>query len=321
MKKNIKILNAEPSGYSPQAKKILRSIGPVTECSPNRKQLLKLLQAYDVLIVRLKFQIDREMINAGKKLKVIVSATTGLDHIDVDYVRRRGIKILSLKGKKEFLKTVPATAEHTWALVLALMRRIPEAAEAVKKGHWNRDRLRGHDLAGKRLGIIGFGRIGKKVAAYGKVFGMEIRFWDPKQVSHPSYAIRQRTLNQLMKKSDVLCIHAALTGTSKKMISGSLLKLLPKGAYVINTARGEILGASALLKFLRQKKLGGAALDVIPGERAPGNKQRKALLAYAKKNSNLILTPHIGGATVESMTKTEVFMAERLKILIQKSFS
>src|SRR6185295_17876891 len=112
-------------------------------------------------------------------LKVIVTAATGVDHIDTDYATARGIEVLSLRGESEFLESVSASAEHTWALLLALVRRIPQAFASVQRGEWNRDLFRGHELKDKRLGIVGLGRVGRKVAIYARAFGMRTAAYDP----------------------------------------------------------------------------------------------------------------------------------------------
>ena len=175
----INILNAEPLNYSSEARKILESLGNIDEKLLKRNELLSCISEYHVLIIRFGFQIDEEIIEAGKNLKVIVTATTGLDHIDTEYATSKSIKIISLQGEKEFLSSIPATAEYTWGLLLALMRRIPSAFESVKRGFWNRDEFRGHNLAGRKLGILGLGRIGERVALYGLAFEMNVLAFDP----------------------------------------------------------------------------------------------------------------------------------------------
>ena len=129
-----RILNLEPEGYCDDAQAVLRQVGEISDGPLNRQALLERISAYDILIVRLHHQIDSEVLEAGKNLKVIVSGTTGLDHIDLQAAEDRQISVLSLKGERAFLNTITATAEHTWGLLLALMRRIPEAIEAVRAG-------------------------------------------------------------------------------------------------------------------------------------------------------------------------------------------
>ena len=174
-----RILNLEPEGYCREARAVLERLGEISDGPLCRRELLERISAYDILIVRLHHQIDQEVFEAGKNLKAIVSATTGLDHIDLVTAEARNLPVLSLRGEQTFLSTITATAEHTWGLLLALMRRIPEAIDSVQAGLWNRDALKGHDLEGKRLGIVGFGRLGRQVAMYGSAFRMRVAAYDP----------------------------------------------------------------------------------------------------------------------------------------------
>lgn len=314
----IRILNVEPTNYSREAFEILCSVGEVDERDLSCTALRNVLPSYHVLIVRLRNQISPELIDLGVRLKAIVTATTGLDHIDVGYAKDRGIDVLSLKGENEFLSRVPATAEHTWGLLLALTRRIPAAADAVQEGSWDRDAFRGRDLNGKRLGIVGYGRIGRIVARYAQAFGMSVMAYDPHlSGSLPTSIEMVSNLEELARNSEILSVHAALSEETVDLVGDRVLEALPEGALLVNTARGAIVNSNALLNCLESGWLGGAALDVIPGERHMDDPDRNRLLAYARSHDNLIITPHIGGATLESMWMTEVFIAKKLKRHLQ----
>ncbi len=310
------ILNLEPENYSPKARAVLDALGQVRLGPLPRAALLEALADVDVLIVRLAHQIDCEVLQAAPRLRVIVSATTGLDHIDLDCAARRGVTVLSLRGEYEFLRSIPATAEHTWALLLALVRRIPAAFASVLQGEWDRDRFKGHDLAGQRLGILGLGRIGEKIARYGQVFGMEVYAYDPYRQDWPAAVRRLSTQEELLSRSDVLTIHVPLNEETVHLVDAAALSALRRGALLVNTSRGQIVDEAALLEALRSGHLGGAALDVLADERG-GALAASPLLAYAREHDNLLLTPHIGGATYESMAATEVFMAEKLRRFLQ----
>jgi D-3-phosphoglycerate dehydrogenase len=313
----IRILNAEPENYSPEARRILTSIGELVERRLSQAELSKWVSDFDVLIVRLGLVVDKEVIEAGHRLRAIVTATTGLDHIDVESAKARGIAVLSLQGETDFLRGIPATAEHTWGLLLALVRRIPQAFESVRAGEWNRDAFRGHDLEGKRLGIVGLGRIGEKVAHYGIAFGMKVFAYDPYRKCWPDTVSRCISLHDLLRCSEVLSLHVPLNQETQGMIGKIELSLLPRGAVLVNTSRGAVLDEEALVEALEKGHLGGAAVDVIEAEFDVTRRQRSPLLEYARQHSNLIITPHIGGATVESMAKTEVFMAKKLSTFLQ----
>ena len=308
----IRILNAEPAGYCSKARAVLERVGEVTEKGVTRAELLECLSGFDVLIVRLNLQIDREIIDAGSALRVICSATTGLDHLDVEYARSRGIEVLSLFGETEFLRSIAATAEHTWALLLALFRRIPAAFEAVRSGQWERNNFRGNDLQGKHLGILGLGRIGEKVARYGQAFGMSVSAFDPNPVRWVEGVRRAETMRELLENADVLSVHVPLNPATFHLIGRNELALLPATAVLINTSRGAVIDTTALLESLEQGQLAGAALDVLEGEGDVGSLLTSPILDYARSHQNLIVTPHIGGATWDSMAATEIFMAEKV---------
>ena len=263
----VRILNAEPDRYSPEARVILEQIGTVDNGPLTRGELLARLPEYDVLIVRLAHQIDAEVLARGERLRAIVSATTGLDHIDLAEAEQRGVAVLSLRGETEFLRSIPATAELAWALLLGLVRRLPQAYASVLRGEWNRDAFRGHDLCGRSLGILGLGRIGEKVARYGLAFGMRVLAYDPTRDPWMEGVERANTMDELLAASEVLSIHVPLNERTEGLIGRRELALLPPGALLVNTARGAVLQREALLEALESGRLGGAALDVLWDER------------------------------------------------------
>ena len=167
----IKILNSESKDYSQEAYSVLLSLGSVQQSNLNRKSLLELIPEYDVLIVRLGNYIDKEIIDTATNLKAIITATTGLNHIDVKYANQKNVEIISLQGEYEFLKNISATSEHTIGLLLSLLRNIPSASNSVKDSIWDRNLYKGKEISGKIFGILGYGRIGIKVARYAKAFG------------------------------------------------------------------------------------------------------------------------------------------------------
>ena len=212
----------------------------------------------------------------------------------------------------EFLRSIYATAEHTWALLLALLRRITHAFESVRRGEWDRDAFRGNELYGKRLGIVGLGRVGEKIARYGLAFGMDVAAYDPYVAKWVEGVARLHRLADLLKRSDVLTLHVPLNAETTNMINSDELALMPPGSVLINTSRGEVVNETALVQTLENNRLAGAALDVVAYEREPEQRQCSPLLAHARTHENLLITPHLAGATHESMAKTEVFMARKL---------
>ncbi|MCK6581299.1 MAG: hydroxyacid dehydrogenase [Anaerolineae bacterium] len=308
-----RILNIEPLNYSDKARAILHSLGTLEESELTRAELIARIPEVDILIVRLSHQIGRDILDAAARLRVIVSATTGLDHIDLDYAAERSVTVLSLRGYTAFLRSVVATAEHTWGLLLALTRRIPWAFDSVRAGEWERDRFKGHDLRGRRLGICGLGRIGEHVSRYALAFGMTVFAYDPYRADDMQGVTRCASLQDLLAQSDVFTIHVPLNAETTRLIGTAELATLPRGALLINTARGDVIDETALIVALESGALAGAAVDVVIGERGDG---LNPLIAYACTHDTLLLTPHLGGATYEAMEATEVFMAQQLATLL-----
>jgi D-3-phosphoglycerate dehydrogenase len=310
------ILNAEPFGFSVTAKKILLGIGRYVEGSISSFIEEDRRQA-EVLIVRLERRIDKPILAQFPALRWIVSATTGLDHIDLDATAARGVEVLSLRGEAEFLTAIPSTAEHTWALLLALCRKIPASHASVVCGEWNRDAFRGTQLQNKTLGIIGLGRTGLMVAGYGSAFGMNVHYFDP-NVDDSNYK-RCTTLESLLEDSDVVTLHVHLTPETTQLLNASMLARMRSGAVLINTSRGRLLDEDALAQCVKTRRIAGAAVDVLASELQ--QRPTSPLLQLASSDRNVIITPHLGGATWEAMHLTEVFMANMLARAIDSSKS
>lgn len=266
-----------------------------------------------ILVIGLKYQIDKKFLDQFPSLKVIASPATGMNHLDLKEIKSRGIKIISLRGRKGFLRNVPSTAEETFALILALLRKIPWAFDDVKSGNWSRLDWRGYQLFGKTIGLLGFGRLGRIVTRYAKAFGMKIIACDPEvsgefMKSRGAVKVRQE---ELFKRSDIVSLHVLLTDETQNLVKEKHLKSMKSGAYLINTARAELIGKDILEKALKQKWIAGAAVDVMWDERGDGGHlKNNSLLEYTKKNKNLIILPHIGGATYEAMQVTQEYIAE-----------
>jgi D-3-phosphoglycerate dehydrogenase len=305
-----RILILEPNGYSPRALDILRSVATLEKNTFTAEELPAKLANYEVLIVRLGYRIDREFLAQAKNLKVIVSPTTGLNHIDLEATQDSGITVLSLKGETDFLNSVTATAEHTWGLLLALIRHLPTSVEDVRNGQWRRDLFKGNEVSGKTLGIIGCGRLGRHVARYAEAFGMRVIVNDVRQID----GYTQMPLDDLLKQADIISVHASYHEGTHHLLNAEKFALTKQGVLLINTSRGEIIDEAALLAGLQSGTVGGAALDVLSGENSGQADwlEHDPLVAYAKTHRNLLITPHVGGATAESMEKTEIFMAGKL---------
>ncbi len=293
----MKILVAAPEYFPDEILAELKDIADVDSKKLSRKELLGVIGNYDAVLARVDVKFDEELLSKAAKLKVIGSGTEGLDHIDVKYADSRGIKIFNLAGAH----TIPA-AEYTFSLIAALARKIPWGYESLKNGKWERSSFFGMELEGKTLGTIGFGKIGSRVAKYAKSFGMDILTYDPyiNQKSADDIGVKVTTLDDVLKNSDIITVHAFLSPETRKMINSETLSKMKNTAILVNTARGEIVDNDALIDALRNCKIAGAALDVFDEEPlTPDSK----IIQYANENQNLLITPHIAASTKEAVEK------------------
>jgi D-3-phosphoglycerate dehydrogenase len=276
----------------------LRQVAEVIVRPPDAAVLRQELAEADVYLASLHVRIDAAQIDAARKLKAIATPSTGLDHIALDAATRRGIAVLSLRDDKTFLNNLTATAELAWALLLSVVRRLPWAVQAARHGDWARDRFRGHQLSGKTLGIVGYGRLGRMVAEYGKAFRMRVIATDRARVD-PAEGVEVMPLNDLLAQSDVISIHVHLSDETRGLIGRQQFARMKRGAVLINTSRGAVVDEAALLDALNDGALLGAGLDVIEGEWRP-DLMDHPLIRHAATHQNLVISPHIGGVTYES---------------------
>lgn len=302
----MRIVNMEPFGYSKLAKQKFVSAGweyvesgweQDSQCQENAM----------ALIIRLSKKVDRTELDRFPNLKYLLSATTGLDHINFGVLNERGIQLVSLRGENRFLQTIPSTAEHAWALLLSLVRNIPWAVTNVDLGSWNRDAFRGYQMKDKRLGIIGMGRTGQKVASYAKAFGMEVGYYDP--YVHTDEHSRFERLEDLLVTSDVISLHVHLNDETRNMLNKENIRQIKKGAIVINTSRGAVLDENALVDALSKDLVGGIATDVLATELY--DVTASPLWQARHEGRRVIITPHIGGATWDAMWACEEFIADK----------
>lgn len=310
--RRLNILCPEPENYSDRGLQLLSSMGNLDARTLSQKDFELYAPDYDILAVRLQLRVTADIIRSSKNLKIILSPTTGTDHIDLPAAEKSKIKIFSLTGELEFLESVHSSAEHTFALLMSLVRHIPSSFDSVKKYTWVQSPFRGHELHGKVLGILGYGRIGRKVARYGHAFGMEVVVFDPYVNFRDDYVFKLKEPGELYKMSEILSVHVPLDETTRLLVGEREIDLLPRGAYLVNTSRGAIIDNSALLRALETKHIAGAALDVLTGEPA-FNEIDKKLIEYAKTHDNLIITPHIAGSTWEGIERTDLFVIGKLK--------
>lgn len=310
------ILVTEASNFSETAAQRLADAGEVILADLDRGQLLESVSRADVIVIRLRHKIDRKVMDAAPNLKLIATPTTGLNHIDLQEAERRGIQVISLRGETDFLDQIYATAEHTVALIFALLRHIPAAQNHVVAGGWNRDLFRGRELHRKTAGIVGYGRVGRMVAGFLQALGMTVIATDPAPARQPDANIKLVPLSQLLERAELVTLHVSLTDKTVGFFGEREFKHMRHGAWFINTSRGELINENTLLRALVSGHLAGAALDVLSDESSFGMGNHP-LVAYARAHQNLLITPHIGGCTTESMEKTEIFLADKVAAFIE----
>lgn len=299
----------EPSDFSPRAIEMLSGIGEVT-CLCDSSDMDRFISDKEVLFIRLAHRINDAFLASASSLRVVCTPTTGLNHIDVDACRDKGIKIISLQHEQEFLATIRATPEHTFGLVLALLRNYAAVLRINKPSACNRELYKGEEIYGNHVGIIGFGRIGKCLAQYFSAFGAAyIGFYDTNTDIKDMYgAARVDSLEALINASQIIVLCASYSASSHKMINRELIDSM-KGHYFINTARGELIDEPYLLQKIQTGHFKGVALDVIANESDRCNLDP---IFDISPVFNFIYTPHIGGATCTSMLRTEEQITARL---------
>ena len=261
-------------------------------------------------------KLDSTVLDKSTKCKYLLTPVTGIDHIDEKLCNELGIQIICLRGEVDFLKNVRATAEHTIALTLALLRKIHPAVSDVQSGNWNRDNFRGYELYEKKVGILGYGRLGQIVARYFHAFDCEISYFDIEEKIGDTFCVKLNSIESLFENNDIVSLHIPLNEKTIGIINKDLLQKMKVNSILVNTSRGAIINEIDLIEVLKFKSIKGAALDVLDGE---PNIQDSELVKYSKTNSNLIITPHIGGNTYESFAKTEKFLADKLVQIIHQS--
>ncbi|MEK6839256.1 MAG: hydroxyacid dehydrogenase, partial [Candidatus Thermoplasmatota archaeon] len=271
----------------------------------NAQQLLDLIPNYEALIVRSRTKVTAEVIGRGTKLRVIGRAGTGVDNIDVRAATARRISVVNAPTASTI-----SVAELAIGHMISLARHLPEADRTMKDGNWEKKRFEGTELHDKVLGLLGSGRIGAEVAKRAHAFGMDVIAYDPYLLPKTAEerGIRLVSFEEILRDSDFLSVHAALTPETKAMIGPAQLRAMKRTAFLVNCARGEILQETALAKALADGVIAGAALDVFEKEPPTGS----PILS----TPNVAFTPHLGASTREAQARAgEIVVDEVLKAL------
>jgi phosphoglycerate dehydrogenase-like enzyme len=270
--------------------------------------------AVAILDAFMKIPFPASRLGSAVCLRVVVTATTGANHIDESALSARGIPLLTLRGQRELLRNITPAAEHSWLLLMACARGLRAATDHVLAGGWDRNLHPGVMLNGRTLGIIGCGRIGQWMARYAEAFGMRRLGFDPHLNTWPP-SIERVDLHDLLAESDFISIHVTLTEETRGLIGPAEFARIKPGACLVNTSRGEVVDPASLLEALQSGRLRGAGLDVLASE---PEIESDPLLAFARAHPNLFITPHIGGYSPDALRVVLDFSCRRLVSFLDK---
>ncbi|RLF69201.1 MAG: phosphoglycerate dehydrogenase [Thermoplasmata archaeon] len=294
-------------GIAEEAVKLLEEAGhevTLDEASP--EGLLEIIGEYDALIVRSRTKVRKEALDLAHELKVIGRAGIGVDNIDIQYAKEKGIKVVNAPRGSTL-----SVAELALGHMLSLARGIAAGTRGIREGKWLKKQLKGMELAGKTVGIIGCGRIGQALAERCKAFGMRTIGFDPylpKEVAD-KVGIELVDLEELYRTSDFISLHVALTDETRHMVSREQFEMMKDTAYIVNCARGGVIDEDALYLALKEGIIGGAGLDVFETE-PPGETKLAEF-------DNVTFTPHIGANTKDAQLKAGTMVAEQVIIALR----
>ncbi len=270
-------------------------------CTQPQELLSRDLSEFEALLIRTGVRVDGEFLKRTPKLKFLFTCTIGFDHLDLDALSAKGI----VASHAPHANTA-STAELTWLLILATQRRLVESHRAVKAGAWRHESLRGTEVAGKTLGIVGLGRIGQRVAQMASSFQMNVLAYDPYQDDEVFTLARRGSFEEVLMLSDIVSFHVPATAKTKHMLSATQFDGLKPGATIINTSRGSVIHPEDLLSALEKGQVRAAGLDVF--EKEPLTRESPLL-----KMHQVVLSPHVGGFTYESLEKSSWEAVEKLR--------
>jgi len=311
MKKKFKVFIPEPEWE--ESHKILERIAEVKVGKPGvvftEDRLIREIEDVDALIITSQHRVTKKVIEAANRLKVIVKygSKPGIDNVDSEAASKKGVVVCYTPGANS-----DSVAEHTTALILALLKRLCATSSRLRQGSWRDRSLLGHELLGKTVGIVGLGTIGGKVAEKIRGFGVKLLVYDPyvsEECAKQSGA-RLVDLETLLKESDVVTVHATLTEETVHLIGEKELKLAKESAIIVNTARGRVIDEKALIKALKEGWIAGAALDVF--EEEPPRPDNPLL-----EMNNVLVTPHSASCTYEAYQREASMAAEAVLRVLQ----
>lgn len=296
-----------------------KSLGLEVDYFPNcsKQDVLAKVANYEGIIIRSKFPIDEEFLQAATRLKFIGRAGAGLDLIDLDACQRRNIEVFAANEGNRI-----AVAEHLIGMLLCLFNKINTANTEVKNYVWKREENRGEELFGKTVGILGFGNNGQAFAERLVAFGCKVLAYDKFRYGFGNQFIRECSMDEIFREADIFSLHIPLTNETNALVDAAFLEKFRKPIYFCNVSRGEIVVLSDLVKSLENSKLRGICLDVIENEKLSKlTDEQKATFERLISHENVLLTPHIAGWTHESYKRINEVLKDKISRFIGLNFS
>ena len=272
--------------------------------SLDNELLIKKIKNVHMIGIRSRTHLTKEILNQAKLLIAIGCFSIGTNQVDLDYAKRKGIPVFNAP-----FSNTRSVAELVISECIQLMRRIPERNLAAHEGNWLKDASSSFEVRGKNLGIVGYGHIGSQVSILAESFGMNVFYYDIEKKLSLGNAKACSSLDELLKKSDIVTLHVPDTPLTRNMITRKELSCMKKGSFLINASRGSVVNIEDLADSLESNRIGGAAVDVFPKEPKSNN---EPFVSRLRKYPNVILTPHIGGSTVEAQSSIALEVSEKL---------
>lgn len=312
MKKKINVLSSVDLTMLGEELKELKKKTTFNFSINSRKKTLAKIEHSDIYIASAYFRLDKTILDKAKNLKIVFSPATGKDHLDMSEIKKRRIKLYHIAKEIKLLKRFTATSELVFCLILTFYRSLIKNVLAVKNGNWIRSKYKGWQLFEKTIGIIGLGRLGTITSKIANGFGMNVIAYDIDK-SIKVKGVKNVSLKYLLKNSNIISIHIHLNSKNENFIEKNKISMMKNDVILVNTSRGKIINEADLLYFLKKRKYFKAALDVIDGEWLPGKELKKhKLIKYSKINQNLLIVPHIGGSTNESIVGARLHVVKKI---------
>ena len=306
----LKILNTLDISGIPEVHKIFNN-HQLINVKADRGLAIKEIVDADAYLASAAIQIDEGFLKQANKLKIIGSPSTGTDHMDLNLIKKKGIICYDISKELDLINSFTATSELAFTLLLSLVRKIIPASQDATNGIWAREKYSGTQLLNKTFGIVGLGRLGKISAKIANGFGMSVIAYDTNKKS--VHGVKMVGLEDLARESDFISIHVHLNTSTENLINLNIFNKMKKSAIIINTSRGKIINEKDLIIALNANVISGACLDVIDGEWLTKKElYNHPLVKYSRTHNNLLLSPHIGGATQESIYGARLFMAKKI---------